>query len=59
MVWALNDVRSRVKGSKIILHTDSNSAYQGVMGFPGDELPEDVRAPRFIGWIWASFPLVQ
>lgn len=27
LVWALKDVRSRVKGSKIVLHTDSNSVY--------------------------------
>lgn len=56
LVWALKDVRKRVMGCRIILHTDSNSVYQRVMGTPRDKLTEDVRAARLVGWIWNNFP---
>lgn len=55
VVWALKDVKGRVRGNKICLHTDSNSVFHRLTRTPRKEISDNIRVMRMLSWLWDNF----
>ena len=57
LCWALEQVKVQTAGTRVILWTDSQSAYQCVMTTPKKRSVLDVRVSRLLDWLWSNFPI--
>lgn len=56
-VWALKDVRDKIKGVRVCLRTDSNYVFHRLVNTPERELTEDSKVMRLLRWLWHNFPM--
>ena len=57
LCWALEQVKVMTAGMRIVVWTDSQSAYQCVMGTPRSRSLLDARVSRLLDWLWTNFEI--
>ena len=57
LCWALEQVKATTAGTRLVVWTDSQSAYQCVMGTPRSGSLLDTRISRLLDWLWMNFAI--